>query len=81
MKFILSEDLTLEEQKLLEAPLGRNSQGQKRARARNNEYFSNDLTQEEEIALSNYFKSKGYTDSRIEQTLEEIRTGNKDAQI
>ena len=81
MKFILSEDLTLEEQALVEAPLGRNSQGQKRARARNSEYFSNDLTQEEEIALSNYFKSKGYTDSRIEQTLEEIRTGNKDAQI
>ena len=61
MKFILSEDLTLEEQALVEAEEGPIT-----------------LSQEEEKALGNYFRSIGYDAIRIQDTLEDIRSKHND---
>ena len=81
MKFILSEDLTLEEQELVERKDSKNKAYRKIQYQLHNQQPKNsskyELTQEQEKALGNYLKSKGVPDSRIESTLEAIRAGKK----
>ena len=85
MKFILNEDLTLEEQELVERKDKNNKSYRKIQYQLHNQQPKNsskyELTQEQEKALGNYLKSKGVPDSRIESTLEAIRAGKKGSEV
>lgn len=85
MKFILEEDVTLEEKELLEAPLNRVGPGEKRARQRANQQNTDEqqydtLTQEEEGQLSKLLKDNGYSNEKIEDTLEMVRKDENKSQ-